>query len=114
MNRKEKGKIGETLAKEYYLNQGYTLIEENYLIRGGEIDLLMKKDTTLVAIEVKHLDTIDEFNNYISSRKIATLEKTLSNFLRETDETQFEEIRMDAVFIKNGSIFEIYQNITNT
>jgi Holliday junction resolvase-like predicted endonuclease len=39
-------------------------------VKGGEIDLVMKKDSTLVAIEVKNLDTIEELDNYITSKKV--------------------------------------------
>jgi putative endonuclease len=70
MNKRTKGKEGEEIAKQHYLDQGYTLIQENFTIRGGEIDLLMKKGRMLVAIEVKNLDSINEFNNYIHPKKL--------------------------------------------
>ena len=114
MNLKEKGKQGEEIAKQHYLNQGYTLIKTNYAIRGGEIDLLMKKEKILVVIEVKNLDTTTDFDNYISSKKIWHLHRTLNTFLQNIDESAFDEIRIDAVFIQHGRIVEIYQNITNT
>jgi Holliday junction resolvase-like predicted endonuclease len=75
MHTREKGKKGEHLVKQYYEEQGYSLIEANFSIRGGEIDLLMKKEKMLVAIEVKNLDTIDELNNYITLRKVGHLQK---------------------------------------
>ena len=114
MNLREKGKEGEELAKQHYLNQGYTLIKSNYTIRGGEIDILMKKNKTLVAIEVKTINHIDELDGYISPKKIWLLHKTLQYYLQNLDESQFDEIRIDAVFIKNNTIIEIYQDITNT
>lgn len=40
---KEKGKIGEQLARERYLARGYQLRAKNFTIRGGEIDLVMQK-----------------------------------------------------------------------
>jgi putative endonuclease len=70
MNNRTKGKEGEEIAKQYYLDQGYTLIQENFTIRGGEIDVLMKKGRLLVALEVKNLDSINEFNNYIHPKKL--------------------------------------------
>jgi putative endonuclease len=70
MNTRAKGKEGEDLVREHYLQQGYSLIEQNFTIKGGEIDLLMKKEKMLVAIEVKNLDTIQEFDEYIGSKKI--------------------------------------------
>jgi len=114
MNLRTKGKEGEEIAKQHYLNQGYTLIKANYAIRGGEIDILMKKGKMLIAIEVKNLDTTEELDDYISPKKIGHLQRTLNHFLQGIDESAFDEIRIDAVFVQQGKIIEIYQDITNT
>ena len=50
---KDTGKLGEVLALKFLQNKGYQLILQNYHIRGGEIDLIMKKDGILVFVEVK-------------------------------------------------------------
>jgi putative endonuclease len=47
------GRHYESLALEQLLQSGLTLIERNYRCRGGEIDLIMRDDATLVFIEVK-------------------------------------------------------------
>jgi putative endonuclease len=70
MNTRAKGKEGEDLVREHYRQQGYTLIEQNFTIKGGEIDLLMKKEKLLVAIEVKNLDTVQELDDYITAKKV--------------------------------------------
>jgi Holliday junction resolvase-like predicted endonuclease len=75
---------------------------------------LMKKGKLLTAIEVKNLDSIGELNNYIHPKKLWHLEKTLASYLRTIDERQFDEINIDAVFIKGGKVIEIYENITNS
>jgi Holliday junction resolvase-like predicted endonuclease len=67
----------------------------------------------LVVIEVKYVDTIQELDNYISPKKIWHLTKALESFLWKTNGQTFDEIRMDAVFVKNGNIIERYENITN-
>ena len=48
-----KGVLGETLAKEYLLGRGYSILESRYRTRQGEVDLIAEKDKTLVFIEVK-------------------------------------------------------------
>jgi putative endonuclease len=112
MNLRQKGKEGELLVQQHYQQQGFSLLKANFTIKGGEIDLIMKKDSTLVVIEVKNLDTIAELDNYITSRKIAHLQRTLDAFLWEYGEEQFTAIRMDVVFVSHGAIREIYENIT--
>lgn len=114
MNNKTLWKQNEEIAKQHYLSKGYELLQQNFTIRGGEIDLLMKKEKMLIAIEVKTVNHIDELDQYISAKKIWFLQKTLEQYLQNFDESEFDEIRMDAVFIKQGEIIEIYEDITNS
>lgn len=51
--RKKLGAWGESFALDHLVKKGYELIEKNYHTRYGEIDLIMKKDGQLVAVEVK-------------------------------------------------------------
>jgi len=47
------GRIGEQLAAKYLSGLGYKIIERNFRIRGGEIDIIALDGATLVYIEVK-------------------------------------------------------------
>ena len=47
------GAWGEDLALRYLIQHGYKLLERNYRTRRGEIDLIVRKDDTLVFVEVK-------------------------------------------------------------
>ncbi len=53
MTKQTTGNYGETLACEYLKKQGYSILERNYRIRGGEIDIVAKEGSTLVFVEVK-------------------------------------------------------------
>lgn len=53
MNKTAFGKFGEDLACEYLKNQGYKIIDRNFRIRGGEIDIIAIDNNTTVYIEVK-------------------------------------------------------------
>ena len=59
---KEIGKIGENKAKNYLLRRGYEIIAQNYNIKGGEIDIIAKKDGYICFVEVK-TRTTDEFGS---------------------------------------------------
>ncbi|GHW03008.1 hypothetical protein AGMMS50249_7940 [candidate division SR1 bacterium] len=112
MQLKEKGKQGEELAKQYYQDKGYVFLRSNFTIQGGELDLLMKKGKNLVAIEVKYLDTIDEFDDYITPHKMRALERALGSFLQDVDDSEYDEIRIDVVLVKGGKVIEVYEDIT--
>ena len=47
------GNKGEDLACKFLKKNGYKILERNYRIRGGEIDIVAKDRDTLVFIEVK-------------------------------------------------------------
>ncbi|HUD45105.1 MAG TPA: YraN family protein [Patescibacteria group bacterium] len=56
--RKELGRKGEELAKHYLVEHGYQIVQQNFLLRNGEIDIIAienpeSKDRTLVFFEVK-------------------------------------------------------------
>ncbi|MBI2315390.1 YraN family protein [Candidatus Daviesbacteria bacterium] len=53
MDNKPAGNYGEDRACEYLKKQGYKILERNFRIRGGEIDIVGKDGETLVFIEVK-------------------------------------------------------------
>ena len=56
MNAAEKkvsGAWGEEQAARYLSKHGYRVLEKNYLVRGGEIDLIAENREYLVFVEVK-------------------------------------------------------------
>lgn len=53
MTKTQDGNYGEDLACKYLQKLGYKILERNYRIRGGEIDIVAKDKDALVFIEVK-------------------------------------------------------------
>ncbi len=49
----QKGQMGERRAAAYLRLRGYQVLERNYRVPQGEIDLIARKRETLVFIEVK-------------------------------------------------------------
>lgn len=43
----------EEVARDHLLARGWTLLEENAVLRRGEIDLVMRDGPTIVAVEVR-------------------------------------------------------------
>lgn len=77
------GQIGENIACEYLVDNGYKIIERNFRKPWGEIDIIAKApDKTLVFVEVK---TIKEYpgaelkpEDELTSAKLQKLQKTAS------------------------------------
>ena len=53
MNKTKFGKYGEDLAFEFLKKNGYKIIERNFRIRGGEIDIIALDSDCTVYVEVK-------------------------------------------------------------
>ncbi len=53
-NKREVGGRYEEKAKAYLESLGFSILEQNYRCRLGEIDLIGREDGYLVFIEVKH------------------------------------------------------------
>lgn len=53
MDNRPSGNYGEDLAVKYLKDLGYKILERNFRIRGGEIDIVAKDDEYLVFVEVK-------------------------------------------------------------
>jgi putative endonuclease len=47
------GKDGERLAKGYLEELGFEILEENWVFKKSEIDLIIYKNSTIVFVEVK-------------------------------------------------------------
>jgi len=53
MNRREKGILGEKLARSFLKKKGYRIRETNFLCREGEIDIVAEQKDYLVFVEVR-------------------------------------------------------------
>lgn len=53
LNNRETGRLGESIAKNYLLENGYSILETNYSTRYGEIDIIARDGREIVFIEVK-------------------------------------------------------------
>lgn len=108
MNKRSLGSVWENIALDYYQKNWYNLLERNYTIRWWELDLIMENKENLVFVEVKVIENIDDLCWYITKNKLNFIKKTIKYFL--LDNPTNKEYRVDFVFVKDGKIFEVYEN----
>ena len=53
MNKVSIGKRGEELARRYFKQKGYNVVDQNFRTRYGEIDLILRKEGSFRFVEVK-------------------------------------------------------------
>ncbi|HEX6710206.1 MAG TPA: YraN family protein [Rubrobacter sp.] len=100
LREKSSGAWGEDLALRYLTRRGYTLVERNYRTRYGEIDLIVRKEDTLVFVEVK-LRRGTGFGDpleAVTPHKQTTLRTLAEQYLSDRD-PYFDTLRFDVVGI---------------
>ncbi|TDW50017.1 putative endonuclease [Flavobacterium sp. 270] len=108
----ELGKKGEELAVEFLEQDGYEILERNWVFQKAEIDIIAQKDAVLAIIEVKTRSSLDFGlpQDFVKTKKIQLLIKAVNAYIndREKDFNDDCEIRFDIVAVhKNGESFAI-------
>ncbi len=105
---REKGDIAENKASAYLISLGFQIIERNYTLRGGEIDIIAIKDDVLHFIEVKSGVSYNPLYN-ITPKKLQHVINTAHRYMQKKDLDLLFQI--DAVSVQ-GDCCELIENIT--
>lgn len=95
----ELGKEGEERAAAYLSEQGYHVLEQNWRYNHKEIDLIAKKEDTLVIAEIKTRST-EEWEHpseAITDAKIRFLVDATEAYIEQTDTDL--EVRFDVISV---------------
>ena len=105
---REKGNIAEDKACTYLSTLGFQIIERNFTLRGGEIDIIAIKDEVLHFIEVKSCSSYDPLYNITPSK----LQHIISTAQRFMQKKQLDlAFQIDAVSVQ-GRECKLIENIT--
>lgn len=106
LEKKQLGYKGEALARSFLEQNGYECLEQNFCMKGGEIDLIMKKNNTLVFVEVKTKYTInikesvEDMYERITPQKIGFLKRSLEMYCMKTGYSIYDtDMQIDFVYI---------------
>ena len=117
MDKKQTGNYGEDLACKFLKSNGYKILERNYRIRGGEIDIVAKEGDALVFIEVKTRWS-HEYGPPVESMtpwKIKALLKTAKFYVQkinwEDKEYRLDFVGVDFAGSKEEPKIELIKNI---
>ena len=94
------GEKGELLAKFYLEKKGYTILEQNFRTRYGEIDIIAKLQNEIIFFEVKTRSSTDhglpcEAVNKAKQRKI----RGVANYYLLTAGCDCSKCRIDVIEI---------------
>lgn len=116
MSNRTKGSYFENIVKKYLENKGYIILEQNFNCPNfGEIDIVCKKENSIIFVEVKGRTT----NKYgggelaITKSKIRNLVKASMIWLNKNNYTkdwQIDVVAIDNQYRKKVIRLRHYQN----
>ena len=98
MNKQKTGAWGEELAAEHYIKQGYNLLERNFRVREGEIDVILQKGNCIVFAEVKtrSINAIAQPKEWVTPAKQKKIIKAAAYYLAQSGKNDLF-VRFDVV-----------------
>jgi putative endonuclease len=93
-----KGAWAEALAAQHLEAAGLSILERNFRVRGGEVDLIAAQGEVTVFVEVKQRssDSHGTAGEFITARKAALIRRAALHYLKRDDVA----CRFDAVLIE--------------
>lgn len=110
-NNKSKGNIHEEKATAILVEKGYQILNRNYFGSFGEIDIIAKKDNTIVFVEVKYRKTskCGYGEEAIDLKKMKKIYFTGMEYVKKNHYWNYS-IRFDAIVFL-GDKFQWLENI---
>lgn len=97
MTTKYIGDFGECAAEEYLESIDYDILERNFRLKFGEVDIIAEKDGCIVFVEVKTRknNRFGEPGQYVDYKKQRNIKRAASVYTNiETTEMRFDVIEV--------------------
>ncbi len=105
ISRTERGRRFEQLAAQFYIDDGFEVLERNWRAGHKEIDLIVRKGDTVVFVEVK-ASFSKKFGHpveRVDKRKVQNLVVCAQQYIN-TNELAGVDFRFDVVTFDNGKM----------
>lgn len=87
-SKRDIGYAGETAVCKFLRKNGYEILKRNYTVRGGEIDIIAKKNDCVAFVEVKtrKFDALQSGEEAVTKSKQKRIIKTAQRYFSLIDE----------------------------
>lgn len=110
MHSKKTGADGESVACQFLIKKGYTILDRNYRRPWGEIDIIAEKGMTVRFVEVKTLsreikggkvshEISHNPEDLVDERKLQKIARTAILYMDQTHDTREYQIDVVGVFL---------------
>jgi putative endonuclease len=110
LHNQQTGKIGEDIAAEYLLSNGFIIIARNWRFKHYEVDIIASKNNLLHFIEVKTRNTLQYGypEESISKDKMQHLKNAAAAFQYQHPKWKYIQFDALAIQLKLGLAKEIF------
>lgn len=114
-DKTETGRLGENLAADFFVANGYTVAARNFRYGKAEIDLIVKRENWMLFVEVKtrSSNAYGEPEDFISDLQINRIFDAAEEYIYRIDWKG--NIRFDVVTVKLGEkvVVEHFEDAIN-
>lgn len=100
------GRRGEWAALVWLLLRRHRILARNYLVAGGEIDLVVCRGDTIAFVEVKARPNVETARTAITEQKRRRIERAARTWLSRNRWAYEYNLRGDAVFVGRARLPE--------
>lgn len=108
---KQTGDIGEKYTEHYLKKKGYKILERNFRLKCGEIDIIAQKGEYIIFTEVKTraVNFIARPYEAVDRLKIAKIKKTAAMYIAQNQLDAYFRFDVSEVFTdtKSGKVIDI-------
>ena len=104
------GQAAELQVARHYERAGWRVLQHRFKSAAGEIDLVLRRNDTVLFVEVKRARTHDIAASRISLQQIARINQSAEIFVAENLSGQNFEMRLDAALVDQKGEIQIIPN----
>jgi putative endonuclease len=98
------GLRAETIATLWLRARLYTILDRNYRVKGGEIDIVARRGRTIVFVEVKARGSLDAAAHAITAQKQRRIRRAANRWRATHPWAEHCTLRADAIFVAPGHL----------
>ncbi len=109
---KDLGDLGESAAATFYEQKGWKVLERNWRVAEGEIDLIVannKSELAFVEVKTRSSDVFGSGAEAVDWRKQQTIRKVAAAWMAQSD-TYYETSRFDVALVDPTGKVELIEN----
>jgi putative endonuclease len=84
--------------------KGYSILARQYSVKGGEIDLIVRRGATIAFVEVKARSEIGVAETAIDARKVERIARAARHWIVRNPYAMQRHLRGDAIYLAPGRL----------